>query len=299
MAANHGPVPSFTLAGKIVLITGGGSGIGLAFAQLCQKAGACVILGDLKLTPEAETYISSQPKTDNNNIIFERCDVTSWSSLQNLISASISAFADVPDIYAPVAGVLDPSWSNFWDDTEATSYTTVAINVMHPLKLTRLAIRALLSADKQGVVCLVASTAGIRGNSLFPLYTATKHAIVGFAKSMGSADVEQGVKIVCVLPGAVRSPLWEDRDDDVVEATRYKERDLMVPGEIAVLMGKMVEDAEYSGGTCVLKTTGEERVVEEGWDKQAGKYDPSPRPDADMSRQRAMLDAERGRKWIA
>lgn len=41
----------------------------------------------------------------------------------------------------------------------------------------------------------------------------------------------------------------------------------------------------------------EERVVEEGWDKQAGKYDPSPRPEADFSYQRGILAKERGKKW--
>ena len=118
-------------------------------------------------------------------MVFETCDVTSWKSLQNVISASKKAFGDVPDVYAPVAGVLDPSWSNFWDDNEDEFYKTVQINLNHPIKLTRLATRALLSAHKKGVVCLVASTAGIRGNFFLPLYAATKHGVVGFTKSVG------------------------------------------------------------------------------------------------------------------
>jgi NAD(P)-dependent dehydrogenase (short-subunit alcohol dehydrogenase family) len=291
---SYGPVSSFTLKDKIVLITGGGSGIGLQFAKTCNDKGARVIIGDLKLTSDAEQYISSRKDKD---IVFEKCDVTSWSDLHDLITASVKAFGDVPDVYAPVAGVLDPSWSNFWDDTEKTSYKTVEINTIHPIKLTRLAIKALLSANKKGVVCLVASSAGIRGNFLWPIYASTKHSIVGLCKSLGQTDPEQGVKIVCVLPGTVKSPLWEDRDDNVVEATRYAERKLMGPEVIAELMGRMVEEKEYSGGTCVLKTIAEERIVEEGWDHQAGKYDPSPRPEADMSHQYGILEGERGKKW--
>ena len=107
---------------KIVLVTGGGSGIGLAFVRICREKGARVILGDLKLIQEAQDYVSSQDKSD---VVFETCDVASWKSLHNLISASVKAFGDVPDIYAPVAGVLDPSWSNFWDDSEDDSYRTV------------------------------------------------------------------------------------------------------------------------------------------------------------------------------
>ena len=292
--AKHGPVGDLPVMSKIVLVTGGGSGIGFSFARLCHEKGARVLIGDLKLTPEAQQYLSSHPDSD---IKFETCDVTSWNSLHNLVSASVKTFGDVPDVYTPIAGVFDPSWSNFWDDTEEDSYKTVQINVEHPIKLTRLAMRALLSANKKGVVCLVASTAGIRGNYFAPLYATTKHAIVGFAKSMSQADPDEGVRIVCVLPGTVQSPLWEDRDDDVAKATKYSERKLMPPSTIADAMIRMIESKEYSGGTCLLKTIAEERVVEGGWDKSAGKYDPSPRPEADLGHIKGVLEGERGRPW--
>ena len=118
----HGPVGDFAVNGKIVLVTGGGSGIGLALVQLCLEAGARVIIGDLKLTAEAKKFVDSE---DKSKVFFKTCDVTSWKSLQDVISASKKAFGDVPDIYAPVAGVLDPSWSNFWDDNEDEFYKTV------------------------------------------------------------------------------------------------------------------------------------------------------------------------------
>ena len=75
------------------------------------------------------------------------------------------------------------------------------INANHPMKMTRLAVRALLGANKRGVVCLVASGAGLYGLYLSSLYCASKHAVVGFTKSMGLADQEEGVKIVCICPG--------------------------------------------------------------------------------------------------
>jgi len=54
----YGPVPDFPHAGRIVVITGGGSGIGFAFATLRHARGARVLVGDLKLTDEAARYIS-------------------------------------------------------------------------------------------------------------------------------------------------------------------------------------------------------------------------------------------------
>lgn len=289
----YGPVTDFPAKDKIVCITGGGSGIGLALTKLSVENGARVIIGDLKLTQEAEQYLSGA----GDKVVWAKCDVTNWKDLHNLISESVKAFGDVPDVYCPVAGVYEPPWSTFWNDTETDGYKSLKINVEHPIKLTRLAIRALAGANKQGVVCLVASTAGIRGNFFATLYATSKHALMGFAKSVGQADPEEGVKIVCVMPGTVQSPLWEDREDDIAKETKYSERKLMPPSTIAELMLRMIQEKKYSGGTCVLKTAGEERTVEKGWDAKEGEYDPSPRPEADMSRIKGILEGERGKKW--
>ena len=138
-------------------------------------------------------------------------------------------------------------------------------------------MRALLGAEKQGVVVLVASTAGIRANYLASLYSASKHAIVGFVKSMGQADVEEGVRVNCILPGLVNSPLWHDRSDSMMQMAKYDERKPLQPSDIADVMVKMVESKEYEGGTCVLKTPYEEKIQEEGYLKQVEKlkeYDP-------------------------
>ncbi|KAK0354700.1 hypothetical protein LTR91_012282 [Friedmanniomyces endolithicus] len=284
----YGPVPEFPVKDKIVVITGG----------LCHSKGARVLVGDLKLTKEAEEYIS---QTSDHNVAFVECDVSSWKSLHNLITASVDKFSDVPDVYVPCAGVFEPRWSNFWDDTDEENYKLLRINIDHPVKFTRLAMRALAGAEKQGVVCLVGSTAGIRANYFASLYSASKFAVVGFAKSMGQADPEEGVKVVCILPGVVQSPLWTVRDDKVAEQCKYEDRPGLQPMDIAEVMLKMIESKEYDGGTCVLKTPYEERVEEVGYlrslRKDSGEYDPSPRPEPDISRIKGVLAAERGRKW--
>ncbi|KAK5084847.1 hypothetical protein LTR24_007456 [Lithohypha guttulata] len=277
--SQHGPVDDFPLNGKIVLITGGGSGIGLAFTQLCCEAGTRVVIADLKLTDDGQKFVDSAKE---GQVLFQKCDVSSWTDLHNAITASVKTFGEVPDVYAPVAGIFEPRWT---------------INVEHPIKLTRLAMRALLGARKKGVVVLVASTAGIRGNYLASLYSASKHAIVGFTKSMGQADPEEGVRIVCVCPGLVDSPLWRDREDDMLDRAKFNERKAILPIDIAKVMVKMVESNEYSGGTCVLKTPLEERVCEKGWQASEEEYDPSPRPEADNRRVHAAMDKERGVTW--
>ena len=83
------------------------------------------------------------------------------------------------------------------------------INVAHPIKLTRLAMRALAGKNKKGVVkgvvCCISSIAGLNGYYAAALYCASKHAIVGIVRSLGMADVEESVKIVGICPGYCNS----------------------------------------------------------------------------------------------
>lgn len=64
-------------------------------------------------------------------------------------------------------------------------------------------MRALLSKNKKGVVLITSSVAGLAGNYVAALYCATKHAMVGFVKSMSEADELEGVKVVAICPGYV------------------------------------------------------------------------------------------------
>jgi len=77
------------------------------------------------------------------------------------------------------------------------------INVSGAIKLTRIAIRAFLSENKKGVVLIIASIAGYVATYSAPLYTATKHAVVGFVRSLQDLDELENVKVVCICPGYV------------------------------------------------------------------------------------------------
>ena len=77
----------------------------------------------------------------------------------------------------------------------------VEINVNHPIKLTRIATRALLGKNKRGVVLITASLASLSGTYSAPLYCATKHAVIGFVRSLAEMDQLEGIKVVAVAPG--------------------------------------------------------------------------------------------------
>ena len=74
---------------------------------------------------------------------------------------------------------------------------------LHPIPFTRIAISALLRKNKKGVVLVLSSLAGLHPSYPTPLYNATKHALVGFVKSLMPAEKEEGVKVCAVCPGYV------------------------------------------------------------------------------------------------
>lgn len=180
------------------------------------SSGARVIIADLKLSRESEQLAQS-----NSNVSFYKCNVANWKDLEGLIPHSESTFGDVPDVYAANAGigesvskernykgisglltlVLGQMASSFWNDREQDRYATLDVNLAHPIKLSRIALRALWNRDKKGVVVITSSVAGMYGHFSTPLYSASKHGTIGLIKSLAAAESEVNVKVVGVCPG--------------------------------------------------------------------------------------------------
>lgn len=154
------PCGAIDLHEKVILVTGGGSGINLAFAKQALARGAKVLIADLKLTPDGQSFVDDNAR---DRVVFVECDVSKRAQLQNLIDVSRQHFKTVPDVYIAGAGVFEPPWSSWWDDTEEDSYKQFQINALHPLKLARIAMKALLGEGKKGCVLIVASLAGYSG----------------------------------------------------------------------------------------------------------------------------------------
>jgi NAD(P)-dependent dehydrogenase (short-subunit alcohol dehydrogenase family) len=144
------------LNGKILLITGGASGIGLALAKKAHSLGARVLVADIQTTPDFDEFAANK-----EGVIYVQADVTRWSDFTKIFNLCEKKWNDVPDAYAICAGVFEPPFSNFWLDTEDDGYKQVEINVSHPVKLTRLAIKKSLGKGKRASVCIIVSDAAL------------------------------------------------------------------------------------------------------------------------------------------
>ncbi|KAK5110813.1 hypothetical protein LTR62_005524 [Meristemomyces frigidus] len=251
-------------------------GINLAFVGQAHKAGARVLIADLQLTPEAEQLV----KTSSGKIAFTQCDVSNWSNLKSLPSEVTKAFGPdaVADIWIAGAGVFEPKWSSWLGDTEEAHYKQISINTEHPMKLTRIAMRSCLGANKPGVCLIVASGAGITGAYGCPVYCASKHACVGFTKSMAQADRDEGFKVVCILPGMVSTPLWTGQEaQDVHKQFSFTENVCITAEEVAEGMMEMVTQGKYGGGSLMEIRKGDLRNVLES--REAYRVDEGSSPE--------------------
>lgn len=255
-------------------------GINLEFARLLLQHGANVVFADLTLRPEAQSLIDSY----KSKAIFQRTDVTSWADLDQMFAIASSTFGSI-DIVCPGAGVYEPPFSNFWippgtgiskDTPQGNRYTSLDINLTHPIRVTQMAISHFLntsnnppsSPSNPKTIIHIASIAAEVADIGCPLYYAAKHGVKAFVKSLASLEQHFGIRVAAVLPGIVKTPLWTEHPEKLKmfkEDGGEGERDAWVtPEETAEVMLRLVKDDEMTstisgggemipivGGTCI------------------------------------------------
>ncbi|ODA83625.1 hypothetical protein RJ55_02140 [Drechmeria coniospora] len=264
--------------GKHALITGGGSGINLAFSRLLLEKGCSVIIGDLKLTAEAETLLSKFPHPPRDgqsaSVVFQQTDVTSWPQLSGLFAAGLAAFPTL-DIVVPGAGLFDPPWSTFWQaprtatnpdspsrdeaDAQVGHYAVLDVNLVAPIRMSQLAIGHWTQKKEKGCLVHVGSVAGYLAEAATPLYFASKHGLHGFVQSLENLRDELGIRVSCVAPGPAQTQIWSkdpDRAEEILQDCHW-----VTVEEIVQAMYELVVADEYGDGTILEVTRGATRVV--------------------------------------
>lgn len=180
-------------AGKTIIVTGAGSGIGRATATRIAHEGGRVIATDVV----AERLGALRDELDGYQVETVVGDV----SASDTIDAILSAAGDRVDGLANVAGIMDgflpPS-----EIDDATWDRVFSVNVTGPMRLTRAVLPGTIAAE-HGAIVNVASEAALRGSTAGAAYTASKHAIAGFTKSVAFYHGPQGIRANAVAPGAV------------------------------------------------------------------------------------------------
>jgi NAD(P)-dependent dehydrogenase (short-subunit alcohol dehydrogenase family) len=193
-----------TFANKVVLITGGTSGIGRATAVAFAREGAKVVVSGRRAEEGEETV--RQIKAAGGEGIFVKTDVSKEAEIRNLVDTTVRTYGrlDVGFNNAGVDGTMGPVI-----EQTAENYDFVMdINVKGTLLSMKHEIPAMLKGGGGSIVNMssVAGTIGFPGMSA---YIASKHAVIGLTKTAALEVAKQGIRVNAVGPAAIQTDMYE------------------------------------------------------------------------------------------
>ena len=239
-----------SLAGKRVLITGGGSGIGAGMVEGFARQGADVTFFDI-----AED--GSRDLAERLGAHFERVDLTDIAGAQATIARLIAQGGGFDVLVNNAANddrhTIDEVTEEYWDNR-------IGINLKHLFFCAQSVIPAM-RANKSGAIINLGSISWHLGLPDLTLYQTAKAAIEGLTRSLARELGGDGIRVTCVVPGNVRTPRqlqWytPEGEQEIVDAQCLKGR--LDPEDVAALVMFLASDD-------ARLITGHEYFVDAGW----------------------------------
>ena len=245
---------SFSLKGKVALITGGARGIGKAIAVLFAKNGARTVLVDLDPVVES---VAQEISTLGDKSIAVVADVTRKDEVEKAVAVALREFGTI-DILVNNAGVA------YLDDAENLSEEywdkTMAVNLKAPFLLAQ-AVGKVMIQKKKGKIINIASQAGIIALDKHVAYCVSKAGLIGMTKVLALEWAEFGINVNAIAPTVILTELGKKAwAGEVGEAMKKKIplRRFGYPEEVAAA-------ALYLASPASDLVTGETLVIDGGY----------------------------------
>jgi NAD(P)-dependent dehydrogenase (short-subunit alcohol dehydrogenase family) len=200
------------LEGKIAIITGAGSGIGLATARRFHGEGALLVLaGRSEAARNTATELGERA-------VGIRADVASAADVEAIVDLAISEYGGL-DILCNVAGA-DPKMVLTAESTEAAFDEMIDVNLRGVFLTMKAAIPHLL-AGGGGAIVNVASSAALIGTPSLGSYNAAKSGVLGLTRTVALEYAAQGIRANTVCPGVIATPMMDRGTAGNPEASEY------------------------------------------------------------------------------
>ena len=193
-------------AGKNVLISGGGSGIGHAICLRLAAEGANIILIDKDL--KGGQSVEQELKLQNTKVLFVQADITSEADVEKVHKEATLFFGTI-DVLVNNAGAAFAE--NYAMTTLENWNQDIALNLTGHYMLTRLFLPDM-EAQGKGAITNISSVNGAQsfGN---PAYSAAKAGVISFTQTLAIEYGPKGIRANVVLPGTIETPVWQTRKD--------------------------------------------------------------------------------------
>jgi NAD(P)-dependent dehydrogenase (short-subunit alcohol dehydrogenase family) len=233
---------SIDLKGRTAIVTGGASGIGRAIVQRLIQSGATCFVWDFDAERLAELR-RSEP-----SVTAIKADVSDPDSVANAFELTLARNPKIEILVnnAGITGVNDKAWNYPIDEWRRV----FRVNVDGCFFCSKTAVQHMRNIG-YGRIVNIASVAGKDGNPNASAYSASKAAVIAFTKSLGKELADTSIRVNCVTPAAVRTPLFEQMSRSHIEfmLSKIPLGRFGLPEEVAAMVAWLCsEECSFSTG---------------------------------------------------
>jgi NAD(P)-dependent dehydrogenase (short-subunit alcohol dehydrogenase family) len=249
------------LEGKTALITGGGSGIGRAAAVAMSREGARVAVADI--TEEAAANTVALINRAGGQAIAIGGDVAKEADVAALVARTVAAFGRL-DCAFNNAGIngraVGPAGQRTHELSRDSFDRMLAVNLTGVFMCMKHEIVQMLAQGGGGAIVNTASIAGLVGLATSTHYVAAKHGVVGLTKTAAMEYAADGIRVNCVNPGYIETPMTDE-----MMKTRYDAVMAKVPMNRLGTAGEIAEAVVWMCSDRASFMTGASHVIDGGY----------------------------------
>ena len=250
-----------TLDGKVIIITGGGTGLGRSMAFRLAEEGADIVVAARRVGPLEETAAGVRQRGGKALVV--PTDVTDTAQANRLIERALAEMGHI-DVLINNAGIVRGERpKTMWEITDEDWRTGIDVNLSGGFYCSR-AVSKYFAERKNGKIILLASGEGFRGQRNSFMYNTAKAGVVNLTRVMALTLAEYNVRVNCIVPGFVDTYDNQPADYQKIMAERRAARKLFVPvgspgkpddiGYVALFLCSDASD--YITGGCFISDGG-------------------------------------------
>jgi NAD(P)-dependent dehydrogenase (short-subunit alcohol dehydrogenase family) len=194
------------LEGKVVLVTGGGSGLGRAAGLVFAREGTKVVVSDVDVQGGEQTVRLIQKS--GGEAVFVKCDVTKGVEVEAMVNKAVETYSKL-DCAFNNAGILILPPTSFTDYSEEDWDHVINVNLKGVMLCMKYEIRQMLKQGSGAIVNTSSLGGLVVGHPGFGAYVASKFGLIGLTRTAAIEYAKAGIRVNVVCPAFMRTPMWE------------------------------------------------------------------------------------------